>query len=308
MLRNLLSLNMKTVLITGGSGSIGMVLSRNLTQANFEVRHLTRNPNPAKKYKNFKWDIESGELDIKAFENLDYIVHLAGENVSAGRWTSAQKERIRNSRIKSLNLLLNKWPKGQRLSGLISASGISIYGTQTVDQIFSENDDFGDDFLAQVSIEWEKAAAQFSRISDRVAMVRTGIVLEKDSGALSKILQPIKYGIGSPLGSGKQYMPWIHMNDIAGIYQFILEHPEIEGPYNAVADEHVSNATMTQTIADVMRKKLWAPNVPEFALKLLFGEMADIILKGSRIDNTKIKNSGYKFEFPTLKPALKNLI
>ncbi|MDA7803992.1 TIGR01777 family oxidoreductase [Crocinitomix sp.] len=299
---------METILITGGSGTIGMALSAALVTKNYAVHHLSRSVSENSKYPTFKWDIKEGSIDPKAFENVTYIIHLAGENVGGGRWTKERKNRIRSSRIDSLELLLNNLPDNKKLKALISASGISIYGTLTSEQIFTEEDAFGSDFLAQVSVDWEAAADTFKSAADRIVKIRTGVVLNKDEGALAKIIQPIKLGVGSPLGTGNQYMPWIHLDDIVGVYIKAIEDKNINGAYNAVASEHATNRQLTKTVAKILGKSLWAPKVPSFTLALLFGDMADIILKGSRIDNQKIKDAGYSFKFDSLEDALRDLL
>lgn len=299
---------MKSILITGGTGLIGQKLSKKLVEKGHQVSHLSRTVSGTEKYPTYKWDLHDNYVDKKAFDNLEIIIHLAGENVSAGRWTTQQKNRILSSRVDSLNLILNNFPKNQQLEALISASGISIYGTQTTDHIFKEDDDYAHDFLANVSVEWEKAAESFNSIAQRVAMIRTGIVLSKNGGALKRMITPTKFGIGSPLGSGKQYMPWIHIEDIVGIYLKAVEDTTIKGAYNGVSSEHCTNKAFTKAIAKTLNKPFWAPNVPSFVLKLLFGEMSEIILKGSRIDNEKIKQAGYQFHHEKLEKALENLL
>ena len=298
---------MKQILITGGSGLVGTRLSEILTEKGYAVRHLSRTVNGNEKYLTFRWDLADKFIDPKAFEGIDIIIHLAGTNVSSGRWTDAKKKEILSSRIDTMHLLQEKL-QNQKLEAFISASGISYYGTETTEKIFNETDPAGTDFIAQVSVKWEAACDVFKTNTDRIIALRTGIVLSREGGALAKLKQPIKMGIGSPLGSGKQYMPWIHLEDLCLMYVAAIENTAIKGIYNAVSDQHINNAGMTKVIADVLNKKLWAPAVPAFVLKLLFGEMANIILKGSRIDNEKIKAAGFQFKYPQLKPALEDLL
>jgi len=298
---------MQNILITGGSGLIGQELSKQLKALNYGVAHLTRSLKQNAAYKQYRWDIAADYIDEKAFENTDIIIHLAGENVSNGRWTAQQKQKILDSRIKSAELI-SKHLKDKKLKAFISASGISYYGTVTSPQIFNENDPAGTDFLAQVSVKWENAVHAMSTQAERVAILRTGVVLSELGGALKKMVSPIKMGIGSPLGSGNQYLPWIHINDMVNMYVHAVQNEQFSGTYNAVASQHCTNKEMTEAIAKTLNKKLWAPNVPAFVLKGLFGEMADIILKGSRIDNTLIKSTGFTFEFDNLEQALKNLL
>lgn len=298
---------MQNILITGGSGLIGQELSKRLTALNYGVSHLTRTLKQNAAYKQYRWDIAADYIDEKAFEETDIIIHLAGENVSNGRWTAQQKQKILDSRIKSAELI-SKHLKDKKLNAFISASGISYYGTVTSPQIFNETDSAGTDFLAQVSVKWENAVHAISAQAERVAILRTGVVLSQLGGALKKMVSPIKMGIGSPLGSGNQYLPWIHVNDMVNMYVHAVQNNQFSGIYNAVASQHCTNKEMTEAIAKALNKKLWAPNVPTFVLKGLFGEMADIILKGSRIDNALIKSTGFSFEYDDLEQALKNLL
>jgi uncharacterized protein (TIGR01777 family) len=297
---------METVLITGGSGLIGLALSQALVTKGYSVRHLSRTVNGTEQYSTFKWNVLNSEIDPKAFENIDHIIHLAGENVGGKNWTKSQKTKILNSRVDSANLLANNFPTSQSLKSFISASGISYYGVVTSEQIFKENEPAGNDFLADVSVKWEKAAEQFNGIANRVVCLRTPIVLAKKGGALDKMKKPMKFGLGSGLGSGKQYMPWVHIDDMVNAYIHCIENNTTKGSFNICADEHVNNNEFTKTLAKAMGKKVWLPNVPAFMLKLLFGEMANIILKGSRADNSKIKETGFKFKYNSLLEALKN--
>lgn len=298
---------METVLITGGSGLIGQALSKLLVENDYAVRHLSRSVSGNEKYPTFKWNLNNQELDIKAVEGVDHIIHLAGENVGEGRWTTERKKRILSSRVDTLTLLQKHLQKGQ-LKSFISASGISYYGTKTTPNIFNENDPKGTDFLADISVQWEKKAFEMESVANRVVALRTGVVLSNSGGALEKLIKPIKMGIGSALGSGKQYMPWIHINDLCAIYLHALQNTNFSGSYNAVSSQHTTNLEMTQAVAKALDKKLWAPKVPAFMLKLLFGEMAQIILEGSRIDNSKLKATGFTLKFDDLDTALTNLL
>ncbi|MCJ7932172.1 MAG: TIGR01777 family oxidoreductase [Chryseobacterium sp.] len=200
--------------------------------------------------------------------------------------------------------------KNSKLKSFVSASGINFYGTQTTEKIYTENDLPGNDFLSEVVILWEKAADSFleQNLTERVVKIRTAVVLSEKEGALKKMIPPIQYYIGSPLGSGKQYMPWIHINDICSIYELALKNSSIHGSYNAVSPQHVTNRELTRQIAKVLKKPLFMPNVPAFMLKLIFGELANAILEGSRASSEKIRKTGFQFEFADLNKALDNLL
>lgn len=295
------------VLITGASGAIARVLSKKL-ENQYSIRFLTRKKEAENE---FEWDLENQIVDENAFENVSHIIHLAGANISEKRWTEDRKKELISSRVDSAKLILNTLQKKNlKLKSFISASGINFYGTKTTDKIFIENDAPGNDFLSEVVVVWEKVADEFKEqnISERVVKIRTAVVLSKNEGALAKMMTPIKFGIGSPLGSGKQYMPWIHIDDICSIYEFALKNPEVEGSYNASASQHTTNENLTKLIAKVLGKPLLMPNVPSFILKLIFGELADALLEGSRASSEKIIKAGFEFQFPDLKMALEDLL
>jgi uncharacterized protein (TIGR01777 family) len=298
---------MKNVLISGGSGLIGMRLSEMLLKKGYQVRHLSRTVSGKEKYPTFKWDVKQSYIDPEGLAGINHVIHLAGANVSDGRWTDEKKKIILDSRVETAKCLIDHVRKHSLIT-FITASGISYYGTLTSEQIFKEDDLPGSDFIAQVSVEWEKAAAKSQEIANKFVALRTGIVLSKKGGALEKLVKPVKYGVGSPLGSGNQYMPWIHLDDLCEMYIAAIENPKIKGIYNAVSSEHITNKEFTEAIAKVLGKSLWAPAVPAIALKALFGEMSGIILKGSRIDNQKIKEAGFEFKYEKVVPALTDLL
>lgn len=295
------------VLITGGSGLIGRNLTLQLLKEENEVVHLTRSKNSRSSVKTFEWDWKKGKIDEKCFDGITHIVHLAGAPIAEKAWTMKRKHELVDSRVKTANLLYNKVEElGLNLEAFVSASGIGYYGAITKDQIFKETDEPYTDFIARCCVLWENAADQF-KSKCRVVKLRTGIVLDKNDGALSKMSGPMKIGFGSALGKGKQWMPWISIDDIVRLYIFSLQNKGVEGAYNAIAN-NITNLEFTKTLASVMHKKLWAPNVPAFVLRGIYGELADVILEGSRIDNTKIKNSGFIFQDEDLNQTLKKLI
>lgn len=297
----------EVVLITGASGMLAKELSKRIG-TKYDVRFLTRKKQHDHE---FEWDIRQQTIDENAFENVAHVIHLAGANISEKRWTNERKKELISSRIDSADLILKTLRKKNiKLKSFISASGINYYGTKTTDKIFTEEEDPGNDFLSEVVVLWERAADAFKEqnIAERVVKVRTAVVLSEKDGALKKMLPPIKAGIGSPLGSGKQYMPWIHIDDICSMYIFALENPAIDGAYNAVSPEHTTNENLTKKIAEILKKPLFMPNVPEFVLQLIFGELADALLKGSRASSQKITDAGFHFEFPHLQTALENLL
>lgn len=295
------------VLITGANGLVAKELSKKL-EKEFSVRFLTRKK---KNSNEFEWDIKNQSIDETAFENVSHILHLAGANISEKRWTDERKKELISSRVDSAGLILKTLrEKNIKLKSFISASGINYYGTKTTEKIFTEKDNPGNDFLSEVVVLWERAADDFKEqnVAERVVKIRTAVVLSEKDGALKKMIPTIKIGIGSPLGTGKQYMPWIHIKDICSIYEFALKNSELDGAYNATSPEHTTNENLTKKIAKVLKKPLFMPNVPSFVLKLIFGELASALLEGSRASSEKIQNAGFEFKFPDLKGALEDLL
>ena len=295
------------VLITGASGMIARELSKKI-ENEYTVRFLTRK----KKHDNeFEWDIKNGTMDESALENVSYIIHLAGANISEKRWTKERKRELISSRVDSAGLLLKTVKKKKiKLKSFISASGINYYGTVTTEKIYTEKDPPGNDFLSEVVVLWERSADDFKEqnLAERVVKIRTAVVLSKEDGALKKMVPTIKYGIGSALGSGKQYMPWIYIDDICSVYLEALRNSDMNGAYNAVSPQHTTNENLTKKIAEVLKKPLFMPHVPAFVLKLIFGELADALLEGSRASSQKIEDTEFQFKFPDLKNALEDLL
>ncbi len=297
---------MTSILVTGGTGFIGNHLCNLLRSKGYNVlilsRNKTDNPNT------FYWNISENYIDPKAIQIADYIIHLTGAGIADKRWTKKRKEELIDSRVKSTNLLFNKIKElNPTLKGFISASGIGFYGAVTSNKIYSEKDSVGTDFLAKVCNVWETASNQFNTLNIRTVIFRTGIVLSKKGGAFEKMSQPIKLGFGSPIGTGNQYIPWIHIDDLCNMYVEAIENNELNGIYNAVAPDYVTNEFLTKSIATMLHKRAWLPNVPSFMLKLIFGEMAVILLEGSRVSSEKIKSTGFKFKYSFLLEALKDL-
>ena len=291
---------MANILITGGTGLVGSRLTEILIHKKHSVHILTRSPEQKNE---FKWDIKNNFIDDAAFNGVDYIVHLAGAGIADERWTDERKKIIIDSRVESANLLFKKVKElNINLKGFISASGSGYYGAITSDKIFVENDKAGSDFLGEVCVKWEAAAQQFKDLNIPVTILRTGIVLSKTGGALEKMKTPII----SPLGSGNQYLPWIHIDDLCGMYTYAIEH-HLEGIYNAVAPDHQTSKTFSKTLAKSVGRPFIGFGVPSFGLKLLFGDMAKILLEGSRLSAKKIEKNGYSFQFENLKKALSNL-
>jgi uncharacterized protein len=297
------------ILVTGGSGLIGSRLSELLTQAGYEVAWLSRSSGTADKYKTYTWDIEGGVIQDGALEGLEAIVHLAGAGVADKRWTEARKKLILESRTKSTALLMEKLSALKRQPKVfIGASAIGYYGADTADVLIDEKSPAGDDFLAQVVKFWEVSSAAVEGIGIRRVLIRVGVVLSASGGALPQLLAPLKFGLGAPLGTGKQWMSWIHIDDLCRLFREAIENTAYTGVYNGVSPSPVTNKEITKEAAKVLNKPLWLPPVPGFVLKMALGEMAQIVLGGSKISSKKAEEMGFKFDYTHLNSALKNIL
>ncbi len=294
------------ILITGGSGLVGTRLSEMLIDQGYEVAHLSRDPDKFSKYKSFRWDIKEQYIDENAIAYADYIIHLAGAGVADEKWTEERKQVILNSRVDSANLLHKCLQKVENhVKGIISASAVGIYG-DSGDQLVSEESIEADDFLAEVCKAWEQSAWQFKNLDLRTVILRLGIVLSKEGGALPQMAKPIKMMAGAPLGSGKQFMSWIHIDDACRLFIRAIEDTQMEGVYNAVAPHPVTNKEFTKELAEAMHKPLVLPKVPEFALNLVLGKKSEVILASQRVSANKVLQTGFTFEYNYLDEALES--
>ncbi len=295
---------MKNILITGGTGLIGKRLSSILKSNGYHVRLLSREKINHKSDQVFTWNINKRSLDQNALKDVDHIIHLAGAGIADEKWSNKRKKDIIDSRVISTELLYNSVKKQKvPLKTFISASAIGYYGSITSETIFKETDQPASDFLGKVCNLWEQSTFQFKKLKIRTVALRTGIVLSNNGGALKKITGPII----APLGNGKQYMPWIHIDDLCKLYIHAIEDDRFKGAYNAVSPEHQTNYSFSKTVAKIYKTPLLPIGAPKFILKAILGEMSTIILNGSRISSNKIKTLGFKFDYEKLENALKNL-
>lgn len=298
------------VLITGGTGVIGKRLTELLLKKGYEVAFLSRKKTNIPSVQVYEWNVEKGYIEENALENTEYLIHLAGAGVADERWTEERKKVIISSRTESLGLIQTKL-KEQNIKpkALISASGSSYYGEDTGDIRHTESSPPNNDFLSQVTVVWEKAADDVAALGIRTVKLRTGVVLSNDGGAIPKMAAPAKLGFGAPLGSGKQWISWIHIDDICQMYIDAMENESWQGAYNAITSQPATNAELTKQICIALGKPQWLPNVPEFALKLAFGEMANVVLGSSYLVNERIaKETNFKYQFPDLGMAVKDIL
>lgn len=302
-----LSDSRETILITGATGLIGSKLVQKLASHHYRIMQLSRSKRESS-IKTYQWDIKNQYIDPEAIREADYIIHLAGSSIADGRWTATRKQEIYQSRVASTKLLFEFVRQHHlALKHFISASAIGYYGWDTGDQFIDEDSEPGTDFLAEVVRDWEKETRKFSDINIPNSAIRIGLVLSTEGGALVPLKNTVKYFVGAPLASGKQYMSWIHIDDLVEIFAHVLIN-RIEGVVNGVAPHPVTNIEFTKSLAKQMHRPVLLPHVPSFALKLMLGEMSSLLIGGNRVSSKKIEALGFKFQYPTLNQALRDLL
>lgn len=297
------------VLITGATGLIGKEITRLCQLRGMGVNYLTTSRSKIRKeqnYHGFYWNPAKGEIDKECFREVGVIINLAGENVFQ-RWTKAGKKRILNSRLQSAELLYQSLKEhDHQVDHLISSSAIGFYPSSYQKMYYEDHQEPDSGFLGKVVVAWEKANEKLSELGIKVAVVRTGLVLANKEGALPQMQMPFKYNVGSPLGNGNQWQSWIHITDVARIYLHILENG-LTGIYNAVAPNPLRNYQIMEDVGASMGKKMWMPKVPALALKLVMGEMSDMVLSSQLVASKKIEDSGFNFQYTSLTKALEDL-
>jgi len=294
------------ILISGSHGLVGAALIKSLTADGHQfvllVRHASSNSSEV------EWDPNKGQHVHEKLEGIDAVIHLAGESIASGRWTDEKKRAIRESRVKGTSLLskalaqLSKPP-----SVFLSASAIGYYGDRK-DELLTETSAPGNDFLASVCVEWEKAASPAIAKGIRVVFTRFGVILDKKGGALSKMLPPFRMGVGGKVGDGKQWMSWITLDDVVGSVKHVLGNAQIKGPVNVVAPNPVTNAEFTHALGKELQRPTFLP-VPAFGARLAFGEMADaLLLSSQKVEPKTLKETGYEFRHVTIDKALHHVL
>jgi uncharacterized protein (TIGR01777 family) len=303
----IISEKMKTVLITGGTGLVGSRLTELLIEKGYRVLWLSRERKLHTDIPTYRWDYRNNEIDNEALEQANVIVHLAGSNLGEGRWTEEKKRQIVESRVRTAEFLLERLKLTGRIpEAFISASATGYYGAGVSERIFTEEDVLPEnDFLNTTCRKWEDAACSFNELPGiRTVVLRTGFILSRDSEAFKKMVLPTRLGVGSPLGSGRQYLSWIHLDDICRLYIKAIEDSTMQGVYNAVAPEYITNAVFMRTLAKVMKKPFFFPAIPVFMMRLVMGEAADMVLGGSRISSQKIQDARYRFQYERAEKAI----
>jgi uncharacterized protein len=296
------------ILITGASGLVGSRLTELLVLKGHEVVHLGRRKKSGT-VSSFVWDVERKFIDATALEGVTTIIHLAGAGIADKRWTTPRKKEILESRTHSTRLLFETLKNTHHtVTTFVGASAIGYYGLGLTDEVFTEEQKCGTGFLADVTKAWEKETDTIAVLGMRLVKLRIGIVLSEKGGALAEMAKPIRMGVGSPLGTGKQHLSWIHIDDLCELFIKSVEDKKMLGAYNAVGTSWATNEELTKAIASVLKKPLWLPAVPNFVLKIILGEMADMVLMGSKVSSKKIQETGFQVKYGKLDEALRDLL
>ncbi len=294
----------KNILITGATGLVGKQLILSLQEKGYKISILSRTKTVIKNVDVYLWDVYNQTIDKKALDGIDTIIHLAGESIGTKKWTRERKKEIIDSRVLSAQLLYQTIKETKApIQSFISASAVGFYGNRR-NEVLAETSEPGNGFLADCCIAWENAASEGLELGIRVVKIRIGLILSKDEGVLKAMEKPIKSFVGAPLGSGKQWMPWIHLDDVVNIFVKAVEDEHMNGPYNACAPFPVTNKFLTKTIAGKLNRPVWPIHVPKFVLQLAMGEMSILALMSSNTIVNKLLNTGFKHKFVNLDDAL----
>ncbi len=297
------------ILITGGSGMVGRHLTKLLHKEGYEVGWLVRKVSEVKNVKFFLWNVERGDLDADCILWADALIHLAGLPVADKRWSATRKKEIIDSRVNSSKLLAaairaaKKFPKI-----IVGASGSGYYGSINTDCEYVETDPPYRDFLAECCRLWEQGEQTLVRDEARLVILRIGVVLSNEGGALPKLLTPVKWFVGAPLGTGKQIMKWIHIGDLCAVILKSITDQSMQGAYNATAPDNITNREFTKAAGLVVHRPVFLPSIPTFIMKILLGEMHVIVTTGSAISSKKLLDSGFQFQFENAEEALEDLL
>ncbi|MBO9635705.1 MAG: TIGR01777 family oxidoreductase [Chitinophagaceae bacterium] len=305
---------MQTILITGGTGLVGSELTKLLVAKGYQVIILTRKARPAEGPVSYaEWDPVAGSIDVKAVQQADMIVHLAGANVGEKRWTKKRKQEIVDSRVKSAALIVNTLQNNpNKCKAVISASAMGWYGDDKLRpktrSMFTEEDPADSQYLGETCRLWEESIQPVTAIGKRLVIIRSGIVLSNRSGAFPSFKKPVKMGFATILGSGRQMISWIHIEDAARLYLYAIENEQLHGVFNAVAPQPVTNEHLVTTLAKKIKGNFFISiNMPSWLLKILFGEMSVEVLKSATVSSAKISKAGFQFLYPTISVAIDRL-
>ena len=298
------------ILITGATGLIGNAILDICKLKGYKVHYLTTNKEKIENRKGirgFYWNLKTQEIDANCLDGVEAIINLAGASVSK-KWTTSYKNEIENSRIDTVRLLYKLLSEQKHsVKYFSSASAMGIYPSSFIKEYDEKDQEISNSFLGNVVYKWEKEVDKIQSLNILVSKLRIGIVLSKKGGAISEMVKPIKLGFGAALGSGKQFQSWIHVEDLAYMFLFVIEN-KLSGIYNAVTSNVVTNSEMTKAISRHLRKPIWLPNIPSFVIKLILGEMSALVLESQYLKNEKILDNGFTYKYDSLENALNNCL
>lgn len=296
----------KHVLITGATGTIGKKLVNELQQKGYKVSILSRHAKPLPNTRVFLWNVENQTIDTSCFEGVTAIIHLAGENIAGARWSKKRKKQILDSRVKSTGLLYQGLAAtNNKVCTFISASAVGFYGDRG-DELLTEASESGKGFLATCCVQWEAAVDEGSKLGLRLVKLRTGFILDKHEGGLPVMAKPIRFFLAAPLGTGKQWVPWIHLKDMVNMYIHALEN-NLTGTFNACAPNPVTNSTITRALAKALNRPVWPIAVPGGLITALIGEMSEVVLLSTNTSARKILDSGFLFKHTRIQDAIQDI-
>ena len=277
-------------------------------QEGYAVSHLSRSKQPSLEGVDvIQWDVKKGDLEAAAIEGFEHIIHLAGTGIVDKAWTDERIREIEESRTKSAKLIIDAVEKNQKKPvSFVSASAVGYYGFQTSEHVYKEADEPADDVIAETCIAWEKQVDEMQQLGVPTAKIRIGLVLSEKGGALKEMAKPFKLGFGAALGSGKQYMPWVHIDDLCRLFIKAMEE-KWTGVYNGAAPNQVNNQQFSKVLAKTLHKPFFLPNVPAFVMRMILGSRARLVLEGSRVSTKKVQEKGFDFTYHKLEEALRDI-
>lgn len=297
----------KHILITGGTGLLGKILTKELQNQGHHVSILSRSPEKVKGVKAFYWDVEKQEIDEQCLDGIDTVIHLAGEGIADKKWTFKRKREIIDSRVNSIQLIYQLMSKNQnRVKAVVSASAVGFYGDRA-DEILTEESNKGTGFLSDACHFWEEAVDEGQQFEVRIVKLRIGLLLTSKGGVLAPFKLMVNTFTAMNFGNGRQWFPWIHADDLVGMFAWAVNDDKITGVFNATAPTPVTNSVFTKTLAKVLKKPFWPFQIPVFMLKMILGERKELLLMSNKTDSKKIQQAGYVFKFGDLKKALEDI-
>lgn len=299
----------KCVLVTGATGLIGTALIDALIDQGYTVHGLSRGEQQHRSsaVRFFQWDTDSGKVDERCLNGVQAIIHLAGENIGAQPWSKHRKQAIYDSHVQSIRLLYRLLENREHAVNTVVSAGATGYYSHRGDELMTEDKLPANDFLGRLCLAWEQAVAEGRRLGLRTVSLRSGAVLATAGGMYPKLVKFIKTGLGAVPGTGRQWMPWVHIDDAVALYLFAMEHNGIHGVYNMVAPQQIQLKPLLHAIGNHLDKRIWLPHIPAFVLKAVLGQMSELLLSSTRVSADKIQNAGFRFTYPEINQAIASL-